>query len=231
MKTYNSSVVRRRAPFPPGRYRGTINEAAYEERDNRASVGFQLQNNDLIEGNRDPGKRPHFVRLLVWQDIDGEPVNVYDADLENAETPVNIRRDGQAWIELAMQLGAATEDKETRTINFSTELETFIEEFRNGEYNEAEVTFAVSHSQNKKQNGEPYVNTYFSMRSDTEETPAAEEDTGTDNQEEDETPAPPAARTTVANAKARQTTTKTSGAPKAAPASSKRKFVKGAAAR
>lgn len=254
-KRYSGNTVRGGGgDFPEGTYRGTIAQIEdSQSKDGKwGSVNFQMVDNTLVDGEREPGARPHFVRVTTYGTVQNakgrdETLMVADIDPEDESITFSLRKAAGTWCQLAAALGAAT-ILDDGGVEFADSLEAFIEEFRDAStYDGVEVEFVVSHSISKKEREaakaerrkpHPFVNTAFVVPEAGAETPAAEaddeeteaedaEETEAEEEvEEEETPAPAPRRTagrTLQKAQARQTTTKASGAPRG---SGKAKFTR-----
>jgi hypothetical protein len=247
-KRVPGSVMRRRTPFPAGHFRGEIGEVADATNpDNtNGSAAFQLTGITAVEADVEPGTRPHFVNLLIWMDRtkpNGKTETYQVADVD--PTDERLEKDGGPpffcrnamiqWTQLAAALGQATVE-EDGGIEFTEDLETFIEQFRNGDYEGQEVEFIVRHRPEKKdgkvlKGGRTFTDTDFVVpeagdadEAEAEEEDAEEEEVPEEVEEEEEKEAPkPKKGELLAKASARAVTTKASGKSKG---SGKGKFVR-----
>lgn len=192
-KRYSRSAVQGGGGnFPEGTYRGTIAEIqeTQNEEGTWGSIAFQLVNNTAVEAEREPGARPHFVRVTVFgttQDKKGrdQKVLVADVDPDDEAIDFGLRKAVSQWLQLAQQLGRATALPDGG-VEMDGELEGFIEEFKYGAFEGKEVEFQVTHSISKKERAwaalehrvpRPFVNTTFTE-------PEADADETTDDEEE-----------------------------------------------
>ena len=198
-KRYSRSAVQGGGGnFPEGTYRGTIAEISETQNDEGTwgSIAFQLVNNAAVEAEREPGARPHFVRVTVYgttQDKKGrdQKVLVADVDPDDEAIDFGLRKAVSQWLQLAQQLGRATALPDGG-VEMDGELEAFIEEFKDGAFEGEEVEFQVTHSISKKERAlaasehrqpRPFVNTTF-VASEAAEPVEADADETTDDEEE-----------------------------------------------
>lgn len=191
-KTVPGSVVNRRSLFPEGTFSGTIKEIKDDKSPNGniGSIAFQLVDNQLIEGDKDPGKRPHFVRIPVWLEVKGkrgktEVLLTSEIDAEDDDVPFMLRQAVGQFAQLAACLGQA-EALPDGGVEFTDDLETFIEAFRGdedgSEFEGEELEFVVEHRRYIPKSGPnegrkmTAVNTDFVIPTEEEEEQEKEEE-------------------------------------------------------
>jgi hypothetical protein len=218
-KRVSGGVVNRRSVFPEGHFQGDITEIKDDENPNGTigSVAFQLRNNTAIDAEREPGQRPHFMRIPVWMVTKSargkeETLVTAEVDPEDEDVPFMLRNAVGQFAQLAACLGRATVLPDGG-VEFEEDLEAFIEEFRDGEsFDGMTVEFIVSHRAEKKdgklvKGGRTFVDTVFVIPEEGEPTPEEEteeeeeetveeveeeetEETEDEEEEEEEKPAP-----------------------------------------
>lgn len=191
-KTVPGSVVNRRSLFPEGTFSGTIKEIKDDKSPNGniGSIAFQLVDNELIEGDKDPGKRPHFVRIPVWLEVKGkrgktEVLLTSEIDAEDDDVPFMLRQAVGQFAQLAACLGQA-EVLPDGGVEFADDLEAFIEAFRGdddgSEFEGEELEFVVEHRRYISKSGPndgktmTAVNTDFVIPTEEEEEQEKEEE-------------------------------------------------------
>ncbi len=191
-KTIPGSVLNRRSLFPEGHFSGTI--SAVKDDKNPAgtigSIAFQLINNEQLEdGAKDPGKRPHFVRIPVWMEVKNKKgktstLMTSEIDPEDDDIPFMLSQAVGQLGQLAVCLGQCEVAPDG---SIDLDLEEFIESFRaedgeKSDFDGEEVEFIVQHRRYKAKSGPnegktmTAVNTDFVVPEDEDETPEAEEE-------------------------------------------------------
>jgi hypothetical protein len=231
-KQYGANVLRRGGPFGEhnGVYRGTIGETTKgQSKDGQwGNTSFQLLNNVAVKATREPGGSRNFVRLTTWAEVEdarghSDTLMVSDVDPTDDTVPVSLRIAVGQWCEIALALGAASKMADG-SIEFNDDLEAFIDEFSDGAFDGTEVEFIVKHraekdKQTKQLTGRVFVDTSFPEPEPSATSQEEEQiDLLEDAADTDVTP-----QQTLEQARARQATTKASGAPKG---SGKSKFVR-----
>ncbi len=210
-KSVPGSVVRGRAPFMVGHFQGDIGKSEdTTSRDGKCEfIGFKLENITMIDAEKEPGQRPHFIKIMTSLEVEAkrgktETLLASEVDAEDEDIPYGIRASVTTLAQLALSLGRAELAADGVGVEFADDIETFIEELRNDTFEGETVEFIVSHRAEKKDGkvvtgGRTFVDTQFPEPEDDdtgEDKGKAEEpeDPDDDDPEEPEDDPPPAKR-------------------------------------
>ena len=150
---FPSSAMDRRSRFPAGTYAGTISESKDDTNEDgtAGSVAFRIINNVAVDAEKEPGGRICFIRIPTFMEVKdkrGKVQTLLTSDIEDTDDekiPFQLRLAVGTLMMLAVALGRAT--NEGGEVEFEEDLESFIDELRDGEFDGVEIEFIVAHRQ------------------------------------------------------------------------------------
>lgn len=198
MKSVPGGVMRGRGLFPEGTFRGELAKGVNLEENkagNIQNLNLQLINNELLDGDKEVGRRPFFLRLMTSLTTEVEEKGrkkektfvVFDIDPEDESVPFGLRSQIPTFAQLAVALNQATVEPDGG-VTFESSLEEFIEQLSNDSYAGETVEFTVSHRTytRKRDNKDVTIADVVFTLPEPGEEPAADADTMEEEPEQEE---------------------------------------------